>query len=132
MANSLEGRSPFLDHPLVEFVARLPSRLKRRHWRGKYLLRKIAEELLPAPILVRPKKGFGVPIGRWFRGELKELLNDTLLSSNAANAASRRYLDPVAVSRLASDHDARRRENGPRLWALLALEVWLREFIDSR
>ena len=84
MANSLEGRSPFLDHPLAEFVARLPSRFKVKGWTSKYILKKAVADLVPAENLHRAKQGFAVPIGAWFRGELKEMLADHLLAPRFA------------------------------------------------
>jgi asparagine synthase (glutamine-hydrolysing) len=129
MANSLEGRSPLLDHPLVEFAAGLPSRLKLRRGTGKHVLRRAVADLLPGPILRRRKKGFGVPVSAWFRGELKELLHDVVLSPVAAQ---RPFFRPGAVEELCAEHWQGREDRGPQLWALLMLELWCRSFLDRR
>jgi len=129
MAVGLEGRSPLLDHPLVEFAARLPSGLKLRRGRGKHVLRRAVADLLPPRVLARRKKGFGVPVDRWFRGELREMLADVLLSPRAA---ARPFFRPEEVRRLCDDHLAGRRDRGNQLWALLMLELWARRFLDGR
>jgi asparagine synthase (glutamine-hydrolysing) len=128
MAVGLEGRSPFLDHPLVEFAARLPSPLKLTGGRGKRVLRRAVADLLPPEILRRKKMGFGVPISSWFRGELRELAADVLLS---ASAAQRGWFRPEAVRALWDEHQSGRRERGYQLWALLCLELWGRRFLDA-
>ena len=128
MSNSLEARTPFLDHHLVEFAARLPTSLKLRGRVGKYLLRRAVADLLPESVLTRRKMGFGVPISAWFRGELRGLLRDTLLSQRAAQ---RRLFRPEAVKELLDEHDTGRGDHGPRLWALLMLELWWRRFLDQ-
>src|SRR5262249_13550790 len=79
MAHGLEGRSPFLDHEVMEFCATLPSRLKIRGRTTKYLLKRAVRALVPAPIIDRPKQGFAVPIDRWFRNELHAMVGDVLL-----------------------------------------------------
>jgi asparagine synthase (glutamine-hydrolysing) len=128
MAVGLEGRSPFLDHPLVEFAARLPTSLKRRRGRGKWLLRRAVADLLPPEILARRKMGFGVPVSRWFRGELRNLLHDVVLSERAQQ---RGMLDGAAVAGLVDQHERGAADHGHRLWALLFLELWFRRFIDT-
>ncbi len=80
MANSLEARSPFLDWHLTEFAARLPSTLKVHGNTSKYILKKAVADLVPADNMHRPKQGFAVPVGPWFRGELKDFLADHVLS----------------------------------------------------
>src|SRR5262249_52997639 len=97
MANSLEARSPFLDHQVMEFCAKLPSRLKLRGMRLKYLLKKAGEGLLPPETLTRRKMGFGVPVGRWMRGELRAWVEDLLLSPRALK---RGYFQPGALRQL--------------------------------
>jgi asparagine synthase (glutamine-hydrolysing) len=128
MANSLEARSPFLDHRLVEFCAALPSSLKLRGRTSKWLLRRLMRDRLPPAILTRPKMGFGVPVGEWLRGELRPLLDDTLLSPRAA---ARGYFDPSAVRAMVEEHLTRRADRTPHLWALLMLELWFRESVDA-
>ena len=84
MAHSLEVREPLMDHPLVEWLASLPSSLKVREGEGKYLLKKAMEPRLPAEVLYRPKMGFAVPLARWFRGPLRERVRDALLGERLA------------------------------------------------
>ncbi len=122
MAYGLEGRSPFLDQRLMEYVAGLPDDFKLRWGTTKYILKKTFADLLPAEILHRSKRGFGVPLGVWFRGELREYVQDLLL---VPTARSRDYLEPTYVATLVSEHLQGVRDHGSRLWALLAFEVWL-------
>jgi asparagine synthase (glutamine-hydrolysing) len=127
MAVSLEARSPFLDHKVMEFAASLPARFKLRGLATKYLLKNALRGLVPQENLSRSKMGFGVPIGHWFRGELKSLLKDAILSERSLG---RGYFKPAAVKQLLDDHIARRRDYSHQLWTLLMLELWHREFID--
>ncbi|MCV4776992.1 asparagine synthase C-terminal domain-containing protein, partial [Escherichia coli] len=83
MANSLEARSPFLDHKLIEFAASLPEELKLRGTGTKRLLKKVAERLVPRDVIYRKKMGFGVPIGHWLRGEMNAFLKEVLLSERS-------------------------------------------------
>jgi len=127
MANSLEARSPFLDHHVMEFAARLPAHFKLRGVTLKYLLKKALRPLLPADNLRRRKQGFGVPVGEWFRGELRELLHDTVLSQRALQ---RGYFNASSLKQMVDDHMQRREDYTYQLWALLMLELWHREFVD--
>jgi asparagine synthase (glutamine-hydrolysing) len=127
MAHSLEVRCPLLDHPLVEFAARIPSGLKRDASGGKVIFKRAVEHLLPPAVLTRRKTGFGIPLARWFRGELVDLLRGSLLDERARR---RDLFKPSFVARLIDDHAAGRRDWSTRLWALLCLELWFREFID--
>ncbi len=128
MANSLETRSPLLDQEVVEFAARLPSGLKLRGGRHqKYLLRRLARALLPAENIDRAKMGFGVPVGDWLRGPLRDLGADALLSQRARE---RGYFRPRAVDRLWTEHQSGAADHTYPLWALLMLELWHREFAD--
>jgi asparagine synthase (glutamine-hydrolysing) len=129
MANSLEVRSPFLDHEVVEFAASLPLHLKLRGWTQKYLLRRAMRGLVPEAVTRRPKMGFGVPIDYWFRHELREMAYDVLLD---ARAQQRGYFRPEVVRRYLDEHVAGRAHHHPRLWSLLMLEQWHRVFIDTR
>jgi len=128
MANSLEARSPLLDHRLVEFCAALPSSYKLRGRTSKWLLRRLMRERLPEDILTRPKMGFGVPVGEWLRGELRPLLEDALLSSRSLG---RGYFRAPAVRALVDDHVSRRADRTSHIWGLLMLELWFREFVDA-
>jgi asparagine synthase (glutamine-hydrolysing) len=123
MAHGLEGRSPFLDTALVEYAASLPDALKLRRGTTKYILKRAFADLLPPEILGRGKRGFGVPLGAWFRGELREYLRDLLI---APGARAHAYVDAAYVRRLVSDHEAGHHDYGHKLWSLLTFEVWLR------
>jgi asparagine synthase (glutamine-hydrolysing) len=128
MANSLETRSPFLDHEVVEFAARLPADLKLRHGvRQKYLLKRLARKLVPAANIDRPKMGFGVPIGKWLRGPLRNLGADALL---AQRTRQRGYFRPDTVARLWTEHQSHTGDHASTLWRLLMFELWHREFMD--
>lgn len=127
MASSLEVRSPLLDHHFVEFAASIPSSLKRNAEGGKVIFKRALASLVPAATLNRPKKGFGVPLRRWFDAELLGLVRGTLLDERARR---RDLFDPGFVARLIDDHVSGRRDGSARLWALLWLELWFREFID--
>jgi asparagine synthase (glutamine-hydrolysing) len=122
MASGLETRSPFLDTALIEYVATLPSRYLRRGLLTKRILKDAFSDLLPMPIRRRGKMGFGVPLGTWFRGALREYLHDYL----DAGAQLYTLLDRTAVQRLLSGHANGRADHGQRLWVLLTLEIWLR------
>jgi asparagine synthase (glutamine-hydrolysing) len=123
MAHGLEVRSPFLDKDLLALAAALPPSLKARGLSLKRVLKKAVEDIVPAPILDRPKKGFGVPLDRWFRQDLNAYVAATL---GAADAHVRRHLDAGAVDRMLAEHDSGARNHGHALWTLLTLEVFLR------
>ena len=125
MANSLEGRSPFLDHDLVEFIASLPSGMKLRRGTSKYLLKRALGGILPPSILGRGKRGFAVPIGRWLRAELRDFLRDHLLSRRFAEDG---LFNARVVERLVDEHQAARADHSHHLWVLLMFELWRREF----
>jgi asparagine synthase (glutamine-hydrolysing) len=127
MTVSLEARSPFLDHHLMEFAASLPERLKLRGMTTKYLLKRVLRKFVPEENLTRAKMGFGVPIGDWFRGSMQPFLRETLLSERAL---SRRMFKPDAVRRLVDEHVGHKVNHEHRLWTLLMLELWFQRFID--
>jgi asparagine synthase (glutamine-hydrolysing) len=128
MAHGLEARCPFLDQELIGLVAGIPTALKLRGMTTKYILKRAAERLLPREIVHRPKHGFGVPVGRWFRQELRGYVHDVLLSPRARQ---RGYFDPAAVERLIDQHQRGQRDRGHQLWTLLAFELWHRTYLDS-
>lgn len=129
MANSLEMRSPLLDHEVVEFAARLPAGHKLRYGvHQKYLLKRLARKLVPAENINRPKMGFGVPVASWLRGPLRNLGADVLLSPRARQ---RGYFRADTVSRLWTDHQSGANDHAYPLWMLLMFELWHREFIDA-
>src|SRR5262249_12896116 len=127
MANSLEARSPFLDHEVMELAARLPVNLKLRRGQSKYLLKRAFADLLPREHVRRRKMGFGVPVGRWLRGPLRELLCDTLLSERSL---ARGYFQPGEVIRTVRQHLEGQADHSFALWSLLMLELWHCELID--
>jgi asparagine synthase (glutamine-hydrolysing) len=128
MAASIESRVPFLDHKLVEFTARLPERMKLRGLTTKYILRESMKGRLPDAILNRPKFGFPVPVGSWFRGAYRSVLDDYLLSERAR---SRGHFDPVFVRQLVDEHQVGTADHSERLWSLVNFEMWMRQFIDG-
>jgi asparagine synthase (glutamine-hydrolysing) len=127
MANSLEVRNPFLDRALVEFAMRLPTSLLIRGTRRKWILRRAFADTLPKENLARRKQGFGLPVGRWLRGELRPMLEEIVLSDRALG---RGILRPDAVRELAREH-LEGVDHTHRLWSLLMLELWHREFVDA-
>ena len=124
MAHALEARSPFLDTALVEFAFSLPERFRLRGSETKWLLRRAFADLLPAEIVARGKMGFGVPLQKWFRRDLREYLGDHLL---APSARLGQYLDAAYVRVLCEEHLSGRADHSHRLWTLLTFEIWLRE-----
>lgn len=128
MAHSLEVRAPLLDHLLAEFVARLPEHYKLRRANGKYLLRKVAQRYLPPAILKKPKQGFAVPLSRWMRDDLRDLLFDTLHSQ----AFSERGIFNVPhIRKLAQLHASGDADHAETLWSVLVLELWSQQFVDG-
>lgn len=127
MANSLEVRSPFLDHKLIEFVASLPPSYKLKGMTSKYILKKLFKGILPAGNINRRKMGFGVPVRLWFMNELKDFLRDILLSSDSLN---RGYFNPEVVNRMVDSHVSGKADYSMQLWSLLMLELWHKRFID--
>jgi asparagine synthase (glutamine-hydrolysing) len=128
MANSLEVRSPLLDHEVIEFAATLPSELKYRHGTSKYLLKRYAERRAPASAIHRPKMGFSIPVASWLRGELRGTAHDLLLTDRALG---RGYFNPDHVRGMWNRHQARQQDHSHHLWALMMLELWHRLFVDQ-
>jgi asparagine synthase (glutamine-hydrolysing) len=128
MAHSIESRVPLLDNAVVEYAARLPASLKIRNGRRKHVLKAAAAGLVPSQILERPKQGFAVPVGLWFRRGLREIFEDVLLS---ARARQRGYFEPRFVSRLVREHTEGRRDHTAQLWGLVVFELWHRIYLDS-
>jgi len=128
MAASIESRVPFLDHKLVEFTSALPQRLKLRGWTTKYVLRQSMKGILPETILSRPKMGFPVPIGTWFRGAYRHVVDDYVLSDRALN---RGIFSPDFVRGLVARHQTGGENHSERLWALVNFEIWQRQFFDG-
>ncbi|MBA2425219.1 MAG: asparagine synthase (glutamine-hydrolyzing) [Actinobacteria bacterium] len=128
MATSLELRSPLLDHEVLELGISLPDSLRLGGRRGKAALRRAFAHLLPAELASRGKTGFGIPLGDWFRGPLRELAGDTLLG---ARARERGQLQPNVVESMLSAHARGEQDHGHRLWCLLVLELWQRSWLDA-
>jgi len=127
MTVSLEARSPFLDHVLMEFAATLPEKMKLRRMTTKYLLKKVLKDIVPGENLTRRKMGFGVPIGYWFRGSMQSFLRETLLSEKSLG---RGFFKPERVRAIIDEHIDNRMDHSHRLWSLMMLELWFQRFID--
>jgi asparagine synthase (glutamine-hydrolysing) len=127
MAYSVEARSPFLDHHLMEFAASLPAEYKFDGRDGKRLLRSALRRVLPHEVLGRQKMGFGVPLARWFRGELRELPTDVLLDPRSL---ARGYFRRDEIECLIREHRDGVADHSMRLWTLLQLEMWHREVVE--
>lgn len=132
MANSLEGRSPFLDHELADWVASLPQHLRIFQRRGKLeskaLLKKAMEPYLPHQTMYRPKMGFAVPVQHWMRDTIKDLMMDTLTSKTFFD---RGLIDETWLRATLNSHVSGRQNHGTRLWVLLCFEFWAKTFIDA-
>jgi asparagine synthase (glutamine-hydrolysing) len=121
MAHGLEARAPFLDQELVRFVSSLPTEWLLHRGRGKYILKEALKGVVPKEVLSRKKRGFQVPLARWFRGELRPLIVERCLASGSS---LQQVCDPVSVKRLLEEND-RGTDHGNRLWMLLTLATWL-------
>jgi asparagine synthase (glutamine-hydrolysing) len=128
MAVGVEVRVPFVDLDLVEFAARIPSRLKQKGRVGKWVLKKAMEPYLPPEVIHRPKSGFGAPLRRWMRNELRPLLGDLLSTESLRN---RGLFDPLAVHRLIARNDAGQVDAAYTLLSILSIEIWCRTYLDS-
>jgi asparagine synthase (glutamine-hydrolysing) len=124
MANSLEGRSPFLDHVLVEWAAKLPIRYKLKGRQGKVLLRKAFAHLLPPEVVTHGKQGFGIPVSAWLRGPLESWTRETLLTPDSLLA---KWFQRDGLVKLIAQHQSGKQDHGKRLWALLCLALWARQ-----
>jgi len=128
MAVALEGRSPFLDHEMLELTAKIPFSLKLNGFNNKkYILKEALKDLLPREVMYRPKMGFGIPIDVWFRGELKEYAYNTLLSEKAL---ARGIFKKEAIKKLLATHEKTKINHAYRIWALITIELWFREYFD--
>jgi asparagine synthase (glutamine-hydrolysing) len=129
MLTSLEARAPMVDHVFVEWVTRLPFDWKMRGSYQKYLLKKLAERLgVPKEVLHRPKQGFALPLVHWTRHELKEMIQTLLLEPRTLQ---RGYFNPTAVHQLLDEHFRQRRNHAGRIWRILALELWHRNYLEK-
>jgi len=128
MANSLEVRCPLLDHHLIEYVARLPSSLKLCGTRSKIVLRKAVADLVPAPILQRPKMGFAMPVGAWLRGDLRGLIHEHVLTDRGDHG----LFAPATVHTFWREHTSGVRDRTTELWGLLVFNLWYERFMQGR
>ncbi len=129
MAESIEVRVPFLDRELMKFAATLPVDLKLNGTKTKYLLRKVAEPLLPRDVIYRPKVGFGAPLQEWLDNDLRGMVEDTLSRESLRN---RGWFDPDAVDRLRADNKAGRIDAASTIFEMVCLELWMRRFVDNQ
>ncbi len=127
MANSLEARSPLLDHHIIEFAASLPTNLKVRGSETKSLLKKVAAKLVPKEVIYRRKMGFGVPIANWLRGDMKAFMKENLLSERFAK---RGLFQQNKIAELIQQHCEQKNDYSTQIWTLLMLELWFQRFID--
>jgi asparagine synthase (glutamine-hydrolysing) len=118
MANSLEVRCPLLDHKLMELIARMPSHLKLRNGKGKYIFKKAMQQVLPPDVLTRRKKGFAVPVAEWFRGELKDFAADSLFGNRDE------LLNPKFLTTIWKQHQRGQRDWSALLWCVLMFRKW--------
>jgi asparagine synthase (glutamine-hydrolysing) len=128
MAHSLEAREPLLDHRLVEFAATIPPEMMLRGGTTKWIFKEAMRGILPDDIIDRRKQGFGVPLGRWFRGKLGGFVHDLLLTKRSRE---RGFFNPIAIENLVRRHEAGRPLD-LQVWTLLSFELWCRAFIDAR
>ncbi len=128
MAHSLEVREPLMDHPMVEWLATLPSSLKMRGGEGKFLLKKAMEPYLPNDIMYRPKMGFAVPLARWFRGPLRQRVRDSLLKGQIAESG---WFNQKAIEQMVDQHESGRSDHSTPLWTLLMYDAFLRNVMNG-
>jgi len=128
MAHGLECRQPLLDHRIVELAICMPERYKLSGTKGKCILREGFKDLLPASVLKRRKMGFGAPLAPWFRNEWRESSRDVLLDPQTL---TRGYFNPRVVWQLFDEHRSGQFDHSYRLWSLLVLELWHREWVDA-
>ncbi|MBK8147351.1 MAG: asparagine synthase (glutamine-hydrolyzing) [Acidobacteria bacterium] len=128
MAVSLEVRAPFLDPRVAQFAASIPLTYKLKGSKGKYILKKAVEPLLPKGILERPKKGFGIPVADWLKGKLNPLMRDLLAPSRLKDQG---LFDPDNVEKLIREHETGVASNHKQLWTLLVFQLWFDNFLKK-
>jgi asparagine synthase (glutamine-hydrolysing) len=121
MASSLEVRAPFLDYTLVEYICSLPPNFKLHYFSPKYLLKKLMAGKLPDEIINRKKKGFGIPLSKWLKTDLKVLMTD-LLAKNKIDREG--FFDSQYIENLMKEHLAGKVDNRKKLWSLMVFEMW--------
>ena len=127
MAASIESRVPFLDHKLVEFTASLPISMKLKGFDTKRILRMAMKDKIPAPILSRSKKGFPVPIEKWFRHDYKELVKDVMFDERTRK---RGIFNQKTVEHIIKKHQSGEKNYSDQIWTLINFELWQRIFLD--
>jgi len=128
MAHSLEVREPLMDHPLVEWLATLPSSMKIRGGEGKYLLKESMQPYLPRDVMYRPKRGFAVPLARWFRGPLRERAARAITGPALAETG---LFNPAYLRHLLDAHVSGARDFSAPIWTLLMFESFLRNVLQA-
>jgi len=128
MATSLEVRAPFLDKEMAGLSGRLSNKLKLNGFTQKYIMKKSMEGILPADILRKPKHGFAVPLGRWFRGELKEKLLEIFEPGKIKKEG---VFDPGYIKTVFDHHFAGKTDNGRKIWSLFIYEMWYDNWIKK-
>jgi len=129
MANGLEVRCPLLDQEFVEFACRLPTKYKLKGLKTKYLLKKAARGILPNEIIDRRKKGFGIPITRWLRNELKDFMLDSLEETKIKRQG---FFNYAYIKKLIDDHLEKKKDNRKALWTLLVFQIWHENYLENR
>jgi asparagine synthase (glutamine-hydrolysing) len=129
MACALEARAPFLDYTFVEFVNAIPFGLKLKGLKTKYILKRAMAGKVPQDILARGKKGFGIPIAKWFRNELRDLLLDTLSEPRIRQQG---IFDYPALARLVTEHLQGAKDNRKQLWTVFMFQLWFEKYMGSK
>lgn len=129
MANSLEVRAPFLDYNLVEFINSLPSNYKLRGWQTKYILKELMKDKLPKNIVCRSKKGFGMPVAKWIRNDLKEFVLELLEEKKIKNQGIFNY---IYIKQLLQEHFSGRKDNRKLIWTLIVFQMWSEKWLKIR
>ena len=128
MAVSLEARSPFLDHNIIELACKIPFNLKLKNGEHKYILKKALEKIVPKENLYRQKLGFSIPLDKWFTGKLNKYSKSVLLHKNSL---AKTLFNKNEIRRMLEGH-TEKNDFGPKLWNLLTLELWYRKFFKSQ
>jgi asparagine synthase (glutamine-hydrolysing) len=128
MAVGVEARVPFMDVELMRLCARIPEHYKLHDGVTKYILKKSMERYLPHDLIYRSKTGFGVPLRKWIRTDLKDVIRELI---GPESIAARGLLEPAFVQRIIDENAAGRADHGYLIYALLTLEVWMRSFVDQ-